>query len=70
MMIYARTTLTPNGVLVAIAIVPADLFPQQELLIRIFFLLFIFSLCERKNEQRRNGIRPRCAQPRQRRRSV
>ena len=34
MMIYARTTIRPNGVLVAIAIVPADLFPQEEALIR------------------------------------
>jgi hypothetical protein len=34
MMIYARTTITPNGVLVAIAIVPADSFPHQEALIR------------------------------------
>jgi hypothetical protein len=34
MMIYARTTITPKGVLVAIALVPADLFPQEEALVR------------------------------------
>ena len=31
---YARMTITARGVLVAIAVVPADVFPQQEALIR------------------------------------
>ena len=31
---YARTTITAKGVLVAIAVAPADLFPQEAILIR------------------------------------
>jgi hypothetical protein len=31
---YARTTVTPRGLLVAMATVPADMFPQEEALIR------------------------------------
>jgi hypothetical protein len=34
MIFYARTTVTPRGVLLAIAVVPADLFTQEEALVR------------------------------------
>ena len=34
MMYYAWTTITAKGVLVALAVVPADLFPQEAALIR------------------------------------